>query len=184
MWSKNYCTFRAITSITAIFELSLVPVHGYHLKAQTIIIPLKKFIPDDVMRLLTFDTFSKWVLSVKFLLNCTRQLNGKFFFLGKRGIAFFQLSPVHLFPRFSRLGERSQLLLAGSTRAIFRLCDSFRLISGRRSAVSLHRLGVMRGYSSRGNILFRLTLYLFSVSAFLNFSDMKTELSVKLATTI
>lgn len=183
MWSKNFCTFRAITSITAIFELSLVPVHAYHLKAQTINSSVK-FIPDDIIRLLTFDTFSKWVLSVKFLLNCTLQLNEKFFFVGKRGIAFFQLSPVHLFPRFSRLGERSQLLLAGSTRAIFRLCDSFRLISGRRSAVSLHRLGVMQGYSSRGNILFRLTLYLFSVSAFLNFSDMKTELSVKLATTI
>ena len=94
---------------------------------------------------------SSFKSSVKFL--PTLQLNGKFFFVGKRGLAFFQLSLVHLFPRFSGLGERSQLILAGSTRAVFPLCDNFRLISGRRSAVSLHRLGVMRGYSSRGNML-------------------------------
>ena len=94
---------------------------------------------------------SSFKSSVKFLL--TLQLNGKVFFVGKRGLAFFPLSPLHLFPRFSWLGERSQLILAVSTRAIFPLCDSFYLISGRRSAISLHRLGVMRGYSSRGNIL-------------------------------
>lgn len=183
MWSKNFCTFRAITSITAIFELSLVPVHAYHLKAQTINSSVKIY----SRRYNTTFNF-RYVFKMSFKCQVSFKLytaiKWEIFLCWERGIAFFQLSPVHLFPRFSRLGERSQLLLAGSTRAIFRLCDSFRLISGRRSAVSLHRLGVMQGYSSRGNILFRLTLYLFSVSAFLNFSDMKTELSVKLATTI
>lgn len=152
MWSTNYCTFHAITSITAIFELSLVPVHGYHLKVQTINSSVKIY-SRRYNTTFNFRYVLKWVLSVQFLLNFTRQLNGKFFFVGKRGLAFFQLSPLHLFLRFSRPGEGSQLILGGSTRVIFPPYDSFRLISGRRSAISLHRLGVMRGYSSRGNIL-------------------------------
>ena len=106
------------------FRTVFRPVHGYHLKAQTINSSARIY-SRRYNTTFNFRYILKWVLSVKFLLNCTRQLNAKFFFVAKRGLAFFQLSPVHLFARFSRLGKRSQLILAGSISALFPLCDSF-----------------------------------------------------------
>ena len=109
-------------------------------------------------------------MALGLIANHKTAIKWRYFSLWQKRTSFFSTFTSTLTSAFSsRLGEGSQLILAGSTNAIFPLCDTFRVISGRRSTISLHRLGVMRGYSSRGNILFRLTLYLCSVSAFVNF---------------
>ena len=56
MWSQNYGTFHAITSMTAVFELSLDQSMATISRLKPLI-PQQEFIPDDIIRLLTFDTF-------------------------------------------------------------------------------------------------------------------------------